>query len=205
MSILSSATLPATPRAADGGDKDEAERLLWHCGAHTAEPNMGAMWADSALPNVCCFLWHVGCKGGSGPRISRPPFPSCRRWQAALKKCSCRRDRVARESPVASRAPGWHRAGTAGTGPCARTRAAAERRAAPWCACAGSHVRRRRPPWWWCAVWAHPSAEDPFRTRKENTEQGVCQPSRLTFALNAGSNICAGSDGFEKAPFFCVW
>ena len=38
------------------------ERLVWHCGDHTAEPES----ADSLLPKLCCVRWHAG--GVPGPR-----------------------------------------------------------------------------------------------------------------------------------------
>ena len=35
-----------------------AERLFWHCGAHTAKPE-SAPGSRSLVTKVCCFLWHV--------------------------------------------------------------------------------------------------------------------------------------------------
>ena len=43
------------------------ERLVWHCGAHTAKPE-SASWRRFVITKLCCFLWPPRGVRGRGTR-----------------------------------------------------------------------------------------------------------------------------------------
>ena len=64
------------------------ERLLWHPGAHTAEPNIGDISPITPIPytKICCFLRYVGCSArGAASRGS-----SLGHTRTGTRQSSCR-------------------------------------------------------------------------------------------------------------------